>query len=55
MIEVKTDTSGLEDLIAKLEGSDGDLAKVAEAMAEEIHEEITAADPSRLDSVRRPR
>ena len=35
MIEVKVDTSGLEALIKRLEGSDGDLAKVAEAMAED--------------------
>ena len=27
MIEVKTDTFGLEDLIARLKGSDGELAK----------------------------
>ena len=45
MIEVKTDTSGLEDLIAKLEGSDGDLAKLAQAMAEVIHEEADARVP----------
>ena len=45
MIDVTTDTSGLEDLIAKLEGSDGDLAKVAEAMAEEIHDEADQRVP----------
>ena len=45
MIEVKTDTSGLDALIKRLEGSDGDLAKVAEAMAEEIHDEADQRVP----------
>ena len=36
-IEVKVDTTGLDALIKRLEGSDGELAKVAEAMAEAIH------------------
>ena len=45
MIEVKVDTSGLEALIKRLEGSDGDLAKVAEAMAEEIHDEADQRVP----------
>ena len=37
-IDVKVDTSGLDALIKRLEGSDGDLAKAAKAMAEEILE-----------------
>ena len=45
MIEVKTDTSGLEDLIKRLEGADGDLAKAAEAMAEAIHEDADERVP----------
>ena len=44
-IDVTVDTKALEDLIAKLEGSDGDLAKVAEAMAEEIHDEADQRVP----------
>ena len=38
MIEAKVDTSGLDDLIKRLEGSNGELAKAAEVMAEAIHE-----------------
>ena len=45
MIEMKVDTSGLEDLIKRLEGSNGDLAKVAEAMAEAIHEDADERVP----------
>ena len=40
MIEVKVDTSGLEDLIKRLEGSNGDLAKVAEAIHEDADERV---------------
>ncbi len=45
MIDVTTDTSGLEALIKRLEGSDGDLAKAAEAMAETILEDADQRVP----------
>ena len=45
MLDVKVDTSGLEDLIKRLEGSDGELAKAAEAMAEAIHEDADQRVP----------
>ena len=44
-IEVKVDTKALEDLIAKLEGSDGELAKAALAMAEAIHDDADQRVP----------
>ena len=44
-IEVTVDTSGLDALIKRLEGSDGDLAKVAKAMAEQIHEDADQRVP----------
>ena len=53
MIEVKVDTSGLEDLIKRLEGSNGDLAKVAEAMAEAIHEDADERVPKDTGRLKR--
>ena len=44
-IEVKVDTSGLDALVKRLEGADGDLAKVAEAMAKQIHEDADQRVP----------
>ena len=45
MIDVMVDTKALEDLIKRLEGSDGDLAKAAQAMAETIHEDADQRVP----------
>ena len=42
MIEVKTDTSGLEDLIKRLEGADSEVAK---ALAKAIHEDAGGRVP----------
>ena len=53
MIEVKVDTSGLEDLIKRLEGSNGDLAKVAEAMAETILEDAVERAPHDTGELRK--
>ena len=44
-IDVTVDTKALEALIKRLEGSDGDLAKAAEAMAEAIHHDADQRVP----------
>ena len=45
MIDVKVDVSGIEDLIARLGGSNGDIAKVAEDLAEEVFVEADKRVP----------
>ena len=53
MIDVTTDTSGLDALIKRLEGSDGDLAKVAAAMAETILEDAVQRAPHDTGELRK--